>query len=138
MTFLLDETGHFVSQEHSRVAELIKEYSAELDLVWIPPDKRDFDEQFPFAILHSPGNREPYIVRKVREEDMNENLIAWCWMNDGSKNNRELNSWLEAQEYAQKVWNSKILEEVKAEKRDFVTSVLNGKNYFRHQGRVYS
>lgn len=138
MAYLLDEKGKFISQDHSRVAEMIKEYSHDLDLVWIPPEKRDHDEQFPFAILHSPEGKEPYIVRKVQMQDMNENLIAWCWMNDSSKNNRQLNSWLEAQEFAQKTLSQKRIEEAKEEQFDFIQTVLQGKNYFRHNGKVYS
>ncbi len=138
MTYLLSEQGKFVSQDHARVAELISEYSADLCLVWIPLDKRDFDEQFPFAILHSPEGKEPYIVRKVQECDMNQDLIAWCWMNDGTKNNRNLNSWIEAQEFALQVYNKKLMDEVKEEKAEIMSSILEGKNYYRHNGKVYS
>ena len=138
MTYLLTETGKFVSQEHTRVAELVKEYDSTLDLVWIPPEKRDFDEQFPFAILHSPPNREPYIVRKVQACDMNETLIATLYMNDGSKNNRSLNSWLDAQEFARQAMEKKIRDEQNAAQMDFANSVISGKNWYRHTGKVYS
>jgi len=138
MTYLLDETGKFVSQEHRRVAELVAEYDPSLSLVWIPPEKRDHDEQFPFAVLHSPEGQKPYIVRKVQMQDMNETLIAGLWMNDQARNKRDLPSWLEAQEFAQKEMKRKRSEEQLAEFSDFATSVLRGKNWYKHDGKVYS
>ena len=137
-THILDsETGHFVSAAHQRVAEVIHIYDPTLQLLWIPPEKRDLDESFPYAILHSPPNAAPYIVRKVREQDMNETLVAWVFANDQVKNPYDLNEFQDTQEAARRTLNAAEIAEARAEKYDFAQSVLNGPNYFRHGGKKY-
>lgn len=129
------ESGKFVSQEHARVAKMISDYSADLSLVWIPPEQRRLDEQFPFAILHSPLGREPYIVRKVQLSDMNETLIAWLYQ---SERMGDLNAWADGQELAERMKKEALAAEQLEAEQDFMRSVLNGKNWYRHNGKVYS
>lgn len=139
MHILDSETGQFISREHQRVAEVINEYDPTLQLVWIPPEKRALDENFPFAILHSPGgDTAPYIARKVREQDMNETLVAWLFANDQLKNPHDLNEYQNLQDAARRTLNEKVIADARAEKFDFIKTVLAGKNYFRHDGKVYS
>jgi hypothetical protein len=139
VTHVLDsETGHFISAEHQRVAEVISSYDPTLQLLWIPPEKRDLDESFPYALLHTPTNGQaPYIVRKVREVDMNQGLIAWVFANDQVKNPNDLNEFQDIQEAARRALIAAEIAEARAEKYDFAQSVLNGPNYYRHGGRKY-
>jgi len=133
---LLDpETGHFISQEHRRVAEIINEYDSTLNLVWIPPGKRT-GESHPFAILHSPDGKAPYIVRKVRESEVNEQLIAWLWSNDTQRNDPV--SMLGAYESAQEALRLKRQLEAKEEQQEIAETILRSPlNVYRHNGKTY-
>lgn len=139
MTYeLSSEIGHFISQEHKHIAQLIKEYDERCDLVFIPLTQRALDETFPFAIIHTPENKPAYIIRKVREQDMNAELIAWLHMSDGTKNMRDLNAWQDAQDLAKKRLEDAAVAEANAEKADLAESIIKGKNWYRHNGKVYS
>lgn len=133
-----NEVGHFVSERHRIVAEIIHDYDDSLSLVWIPPDKRSFDEGQPFAILHSPGNQPSYIVRKLSENDVNEHLLAWLWSNDSARNGRDLNGYLSSLNAAKEAMRLKHQQEQREQGADFMLSVLKGKNYYRHNGTTIS
>jgi hypothetical protein len=130
--------GHFVSEEHRRIAEIINDYDSTLNLVWIPPNLREFDEEFPFAIQHSPSNLKSYIVRKLRESDVNPELVAWLWMNDVARNGDAPLQRLKAIEDAREVLRLKANLEASEEANDLASSIIKGKNYYRHNGKVYS
>lgn len=132
------ELGHFVSEEHRRIAEVINEYEPTLSLVWIPPDKRSFDDTHPFAILHSPSNRQPYIVRKLSEQQINSDLVAWLWSNDQARNGRDLNAYLDAQQAAEKALQMKRSMEIREEANDVALHIVKGKNWYKHNGKVFS
>jgi hypothetical protein len=137
--YVLDPmTGYFISSEHQRIAELIAEYEPALRLVWIPPDQRMQNEEYPFAILHSPADRNPYIVRKVKQHEVNSELVAWLWMNDQARNGKAPLQRIKAIQDAEQALTMKRVEEQKAEMHDFASSVLRGKNYYKHNGKTYS
>jgi hypothetical protein len=136
--YILDsEVGHFISEEHRHVAELINDYEPTLFLVWIPPDKRAFNEEFPFAILHRPEGHPEYIVRKVRENEVNADLIAWIWMNDQARGGKDVLSRVQAMEDAREAMKLKKQAEQAEANGDLAMSILKGKNYYRHNGRIY-
>lgn len=134
-----EDLGIFVSQEHRHIAELIKQYDDTLDLIFIPPAKRKLNEEFPFAILQTPrdGFKEPYIVRKVRLEDMNADLLAWLSFSDNTKGMNSL-AWMDAQMDARKALDQRAYEERMAEATDITASIIGGKNWYKHNGKVYS
>lgn len=67
--------GRFVSADHVRIAELIREYDRELELAWIPPDKREPGDKT-FAIIHSPSNHPAYIILQCDESEVNHTLLG--------------------------------------------------------------
>lgn len=77
----------FVSEQHQRIAEVLNDYNPELALVWIPPAMREtaHDREYPFAVMHFPAFGEPYIVKYVRENELDHRLIAEIWARDQSK-----------------------------------------------------
>lgn len=136
---LESQTGHFISADHRRIAEIINDYNQYMQLIWIPPEQRELNEEFPFAILHSPPGLAPYIVRKVRESEMNHTLISWLAMNDLSKNRpADIFARIEADEAARKLLEFKRQEEAKAEKLDLAKSIIGGKNFYKHDGKKYT
>jgi hypothetical protein len=132
------EVGHFVSETHRLVAEVIRDYEPTLQLVWIPPEKRSFDDNQPFALLHSPIGQTPYIVRKMRPEEVNVDLIAWLWSNDQARNARDLHGYLKARDDAEKAIMIKRHREQMDEANDVATHIIGGKNWYKHGGKVFS
>jgi hypothetical protein len=138
--YLLDsQSGHFVSGEHQRIAEIINDYDSEMTLVWIPPENRNLNEEFPFAIMHTMPDGHTYVVRKVREREVNEELVAWLWTNDLAKQGvTKISLYLESLENAKKAVKLKREIEEAKQRKDFWTSVLEGPNYYRHNGKTLS
>jgi hypothetical protein len=132
------ETGFFVSMLHMEIAELIKDYDPTLSLVFIPAAARACNEEFPFAILHSPVNHAPYIVRKLRENEVNVQLVAWLWMNDQERAGNNPLQALQKQEEAQRALELKRRQDERDESMDIAKHILDGKNYYRHNGKTYS
>lgn len=134
--YILDsETGTFISQEHRRIAEIINEYDETLQLIWIPVGKRT-GETHPFAILHSPDNKAPYIVRKVKESEVNEQLIAWLWTNDTNRN--DVHAMLEAYDDARQAVEHKKAIEAAEEQAEVAGAILKSPlNVYRHNGKIY-
>lgn len=53
--------GYLIDENHARIAEIIKDYDSELELAWIPPDKR-LPGDSPFAVIHRPMGKPEYIA----------------------------------------------------------------------------
>lgn len=82
-----EETGHFLSAEHQRIAQVIHDYDPTLELAWVPPEARELNEQYPFAVIHRPIGAPPYIVMRLRESEVNHRVIARLWANDAKNSN---------------------------------------------------
>lgn len=137
--YILDsEVGHFVSEDHRRVAEIINEWDPTVELLWIPVDQRAHNEEFPFALRHSPPDRPPYIIRKLRESEVNANLIAWLWSNDMGRDPHAVQQRIDALYNAQEALKLKKQMERREADNDLALSILKGKNWYRHNGVVYS
>jgi 3-hydroxy-3-methylglutaryl CoA synthase len=137
---LLGSDTHYVSAEHQRVAEIINDYNHELTLKFIPPEQREGLDDFPFAIFHTPMGKPAYIVRRVRTQDVNQNLIAWIFHHDQERPGNSAHNQVRAMEAANQALKLKTAIEIEEEKQakiDFAHSVLNGKNYYKHAGRNY-
>lgn len=132
------QTGTFVNEKHRRVAEIVQDYDPTLFLVWIPPAQRTEakDREFPFAILHKPLNRPEYIVRTVKESEVDERLLAWLWSNDAERTNPL--AMLEKEEAARQAMELHARQEERDEAIEIGTAILNSPlNTYRHNGKVY-
>ncbi len=135
---VLDPSGHFVSEDHRQIAELINDWDSEIELRWIPPDKRNFNEEFPYALFHSPMGQQPYIIRKVRFHEVNPGLIAWLWSNDQARGNTNPMAMLEAMDKAQEALRMKKQMEQMEEANDLAASILASPlNTYKHNGIKY-
>lgn len=77
--FVPTESGEFVDQRHARIAEIIQDYDPELELAWIPPDKREEGDK-PFAVIHRPLGKPVYVAFYVDECD--ERILQRIWAGD--------------------------------------------------------
>lgn len=129
------ESGHFISEKHQRIAEIIHDYDPNVHLVWIPPrDRTNSEDEMPFAIIHTPPGKPEYIVFKFKEEELDERILARLWSNDASKNNPM--AYLEALEAAQQAVDYKKRLEMEEERKDIARSMFNSPlNYYRYNGK---
>lgn len=65
--------GHFISQKQIRINEVLQDYDPNLQLQWIPPDKRS-ERDLAFRVVHFNPGKAPYLVCIAEECD--ERLLA--------------------------------------------------------------
>lgn len=129
-------SGELISRSMNRIQEIIQDYNPDLRLVWIPyKDRTAFDRE-PFALIHSPVGAPEYIVMFLREDEINESLLARIWNNDNAHGN--VLSKLEAQEAARKAIKlKKEMEEAEIAKELVGSIVRSPLNTYRHNGVKY-
>jgi len=111
-----EETGHFLSAEHQRIAQVIHDYDETLELAWIPPKDRALNEKYPFAVIHRPDNAPPYIVMRLQETEVDHRVVARLWNADNSNHN--VLSAIEADEAARRALEMLRREEENLEARE--------------------
>lgn len=132
------EAGRFINTNHQRIAEIIHDYDGSLELAWIPPETRDATDTQPFAIICKPTGGKPYVVRKCKEEDVNESLIAWLWSNDQARGGQDLMGKLEAMDAAKQAIKLHAEMEQREQAIDFTKAVVGSHlNTYRHNGVKY-
>jgi hypothetical protein len=132
------ETGHLLSAEMLRIAEILQDYNPTLDLVWIPPeDRRVDDTELPFAVRCTPSNgAKPYIVFQLREDEVDHRVLERVFEADTSRN--DVLSMLERREAALRLVEMKRKMDEAEERKEFVKSVFSSrKSVYKHNGVEY-
>lgn len=142
MSFVADpETGHFLSQDHLRIAEIIYDYNPNLELVWIPPENRkENDTELPFAVRFNPtgepGGPGSYIVFQLKEDEVDHRVLQRLFEADNSKT--DVLGALESKEAALRLIEMKKAMDEAAERKEFTQAVLKSpKSVYRHGGVEY-
>ncbi len=129
------EDGYWVNENHARISELIREYNPDMELVWIPPDRR-FDDAIPYAVRHNPPNAMPYIVFHIKEDELDHRVLGRLYAGDTTKH--DVLARIEADDQARLNLQAKIKREKAEERQDFIKSVVgSNKHTFRHNGKIY-
>jgi len=85
--FIPTDDGQWVSEKYERLAAVIKDYDENLELCWIPPDKRTREDKKPFAVVYNdpkrPGKRD--LVFYASELDTPEEILAHLWTADDKR-----------------------------------------------------
>jgi hypothetical protein len=133
---VVTEDGHFVSEKHERIAAIIKDIDPELSLAWIPPENRAANETAPpFAVLCTPRDRQPYIVFTIKEDELDERVIARLVRGDNTKNDPL--AWADAISDAEEAYRLKVAMDKAEERKDFVKTVVGShKHSFKHNGKI--
>lgn len=88
MGFVVTENGRMVDSEVERIAAIIKDYDENLELAWVPPEKREANEEFPFAVLyHNPNTGRTEVALTLRETEIDHRVLARLFSNDNHKAN---------------------------------------------------
>ena len=137
MTYILDKaSGHALSDQHTRIAEIIQDYNPELELAWIPPSDRTAFDAKPFAIIHNQPDGLRYVVGTFSEAEMDHRIIAHLFKHDVRHN--DVHAMVEAENNAKEVLR---LKEIQDEHEDRLAMgkamVKTRKSVWRHGGKKY-
>lgn len=140
------ELGEFISEDHRRFAEVLRDLKPTYSLVYIPKADRttQHDREKPWAILESPKNLPPYIVRYLSEAEMAnpQAVLGWLISGDLDRNSPQaILQQIEAEEKARQLMELKRREDELEDMLDFNTFVLSGgrdkRHNIRHEGKVF-
>lgn len=116
------QDGHFVSEIHMRVAEVLRDYDRNLEIEWIPDAARTDPRDKPFRVVHTdPRSGYRYVVCYADELDgrLLERIIAM----DSAKKGNVL-SEIDARNAAVKLLAKKEADEQRAEAHDMAAHAL--------------
>lgn len=85
MTYNITEDGRWVSAEFQRIAEIINDYDSSLRLAWVPPENRELNEEYPFAVVGTDANGADYVAMRIRESEMDHRVLERLWTVDNTK-----------------------------------------------------
>lgn len=128
---LLSEDGYFRSEKMLRLAEILEDFSPEMELKWIPPDKRNnVDKSKPYCIVHTPSdrNKPPYVVMYATETDDPVDILARLWYGDTRRDN--VIRKVEAREAAQRAFELKQQMEETQEKADLFHFLMTNRSKY--------
>lgn len=140
MTGFVVADGQWVSEKFERLASLIQDYDPNLQLMWIPPDKRTREDKEPFVVMDTRINQ---IVLYAKEQDEPHLILARLWGIDNK--HHDVLDKLEIQERAKKALEMKEWMDAKEEAADlayfFKQSPLhtikhNGKKFDHNRRRI--
>lgn len=128
--------GHWINAKVQRTVELLKEYDSNLDVVWIPPEKRDPGEAAFMVIELTPKGPKP--VFSVQDEDhMDERLLEQVYRYDSAKHGNVLNE-MDARNQARRDMVRKEHEDQMAAAHDLAAHILRSpKTRYKHDGVTY-
>lgn len=131
-TYIATDDGQFVSEKMERLARIIQDYDHNLQLRWIPADKRTRDDKAPYQIVDTTGGNE-YIVFHFTELDSPEDVLARLFMGDNQQGN--VLTRLEAQETANKLMQLKKKDDELAEVMDQAAFMFGTPLHYIKMGR---
>jgi hypothetical protein len=129
------EDGHWVNEKFARISEIINDFDHRLQLVWIPPENRSAFDVKPYGILHTSPEGAQKMVMLIKEEELDERVLAQLFLGDTSKH--DVLDRLEAEEHAHTVLRNKEKMEKAEERQDFIATVVKSPLHsFKHKGRI--
>jgi hypothetical protein len=136
------DLGEFINEKHAHLAQVLQDYKNTLSLVYIPKQQRDATDTKPWAILDSPANMAPHIVRYLTDKEMEDPaaVLTWIFEGDLSKHRPDdVFAKMEAKRAAEELMNLKKQEEDLADYLDlFEFAAKTNKHTWRHGGRTYN
>jgi len=135
------DLGEFVSDAHVHLAQVLNDYKPTFSLVYIPKADRDADDTKPWAILDSPANMPPHIIRYLTDQEMQRpaEVLAWIFEGDLDKHRPDdVFARMELKRQAEELMNLKKQEEELADHMDLIEfAAKTNKNTWKHNGRTY-
>jgi hypothetical protein len=133
---LLGQAGT-LSQDHERVAQLLKDYNPELELQYIPENERSAFDAKPFRVVHNSPKFGVYVIGNFAVDEVNEKLVSFVFKHDAK--NRDVLSDLEAEEAAREALRLRKILDEHEERQDFGKSLIQSPLHtYRHAGKKYT
>jgi hypothetical protein len=133
-----DKIDGLYSTDHRRVAEVISDLFPTVRLIRVDSLHPAYDPQRPFALVDEPHMLPPYVIRYMRESEVDQRLVAWLVENNMHDPNSKVNR-LKILEMAEAAMKAKRELEWMGEKKDMMKSVMKSKKHeYRHGGKVIS
>jgi hypothetical protein len=141
------ELGEFVSDDHQRFAQVLKDLKPTYNLVYIPQKDRTTpeDHQKPWAILDKPDNQREYIVRTMSDEEMKEphKILAWLFDGDIVRHGAEnVLKRIEAEENAKQLMELKRQDDDLEDRIEIIEFLASGgrdkKHTVTYNGKKFS
>jgi len=135
------DLGEFISDAHAHLAQVLQDYKPTLSLVYIPVKDRDETDTKPWAILDSPANMAPHIIRYMSDEEMQKpaEVLSWIFEGDLTKHRPDdVFARMEAKRAAEELMNLKKQEEELADHMELIEfAAKTNKNTWWHNGKKY-
>lgn len=136
------DLGEFINEKHAHLAQVLQDYKNTLSLVYIPKQQRDATDTKPWAILDSPANMAPHIIRYLTDKEMEDPAAVLTWIFEGDLDKHrpdDVFAKMEAKRAAEELMNLKKQEEDLADYLDlFEFAAKTNKHTWRHDGRTYN
>jgi hypothetical protein len=131
-----DRIDGLYSGEHRRVAEIISDLFPTVRLIRVDSLHPAYNPEQPFALVDEPHMLPPYVIRYMRESEVDARLVAWLVDNNMHDKDSKVNK-LRVLEMAEAAMKAKRELEWMEEKKDMMKSVMGSKkNEYRHNGKV--
>jgi hypothetical protein len=136
--YILDNaSGHALSAQHTRIAEIIRDYNEELELAWIPPNERTSFDAKPFAIIHNMPNGSRYVVGTFSEAEMDHRIIAHLFNHDAR--NRDVLSDLDRENAAKELVSLKERQDELEDQQAMARAMIKTKqSTWKHGGKKFN
>jgi hypothetical protein len=127
------EDGSFVSAKVARIAEIIHDMDPNLEVQWVPRDRREPDDDA-FRIIERTRDGGRVVAFSVKSEaEFDERVIERIYLGDTHKH--DVWSRTEAHNEAVKLVEAKKAREAKEAAREFAQAVFNSPlNTYVHNG----
>lgn len=126
------QVDRWISEEFTRLAEIIQDHDSYLELRWIPPHMRTDiqDKARPYCIVDTRSN---YVVLYAQQTDTPVSILARLIDSDNKTGN--VLKRIEAQNTAQELMQMKERVDAMLEAQDLAAFAIgNEKNYWKHNG----
>lgn len=132
---MIPSADRWISEEFQRLAEIVQDYDHNLELRWIPPEKREdlIDKSKPFVVWDTSVNKPVFFCS---EADTPVGILERLFKADNTKH--DVLSNLEAHNAAVAAMKLKERMDKQEEDRDFAAfAIRNRRNYWKHKGTKY-
>ena len=123
-SFVITEGGRMVDAEVERIAAIIQDYDPNLRLAWVPPENREINEEFPFAVLYdNPNTGREELVMRLRADEVDHRVLKRLWEND-NRNGNVLDA-IETEEAARKAVEYQRMMDEHLERQELAAWMVN-------------
>lgn len=131
-----DKIDGLYSDHQRRVAAVIRDLFPTVRLIKLQYGHPSFNPDQPFALVDEPNLLPPYVIRTLRESEIDHRLVAWLVDNNMADPDSKVNK-LDLLEMAHKAVEAKREVEWMEERRDVMKSIMKSKKHsYTHDGHT--